>query len=438
MWKFNATNLGKITAAEVEVAPLVLFVGRNNTGKSYLATAMWALSSVPQILSVMDEPDAMRFEWNDIKRPAFAEGFRLEVTQAMANEAVQRLNQALRNKTSDFLSEIFAFKGLKDTTLSLSLPESFEPFRISITQPAGEGEKRPFLQMRVEKKPSVNITYRFPPMQADEITRQAQRRIFAEVIRHSQSGRTAASGGTIYIPAARTGLMLSYPALIAQLFEPEGPPIPFPRPVIDFLQRLSLGFSPRGRQTNQITTWMERNILKGNLEYEEAEAYKVNYIPENTQVSIPLHVASSMVTEMVPILLAIRSAPTVSQIILEEPEAHLHLSAQREMARAIARLLNSGIRVTVTTHSDTFVQQINNLMQIYKHPKREDLLRELGYDEIDLINPEHARAYEFLSAPSGSVVNEVDRSPEGFIVTSLNDTLFALAKETIRVGAEGE
>ena len=108
------------------------------------------------------------------------------------------------------------------------------------------------------------------------------------------------------------------------------------------------------------------------------------------------------------------------------------------MARALARLVNSGVNVLVTTHSDTFVQQINNLMHLYNHPRKSELMQKLGYEESDLINPEHAKAYEFLENGEKTNVSEVKRELEGFIVPSLNDTLMKLAKETIALQEDVE
>ena len=44
-YKLIVENYGKIEKAELEVAPLTLFVGDNNSGKSYLLSLLWALFS---------------------------------------------------------------------------------------------------------------------------------------------------------------------------------------------------------------------------------------------------------------------------------------------------------------------------------------------------------------------------------------------------------
>jgi len=58
---------------------------------------------------------------------------------------------------------------------------------------------------------------------------------------------------TLYIPAARTGLMLSLPVMITQLFERDtAPTIQLPLPLRDFLRRLTLPPVPARLQQNQI------------------------------------------------------------------------------------------------------------------------------------------------------------------------------------------
>ncbi|MCB9527343.1 MAG: hypothetical protein H6701_02940 [Myxococcales bacterium] len=42
-WTLKVEDFGRIAAAEVTVKPLTVLVGRNNSGKSYLATLIWGL-----------------------------------------------------------------------------------------------------------------------------------------------------------------------------------------------------------------------------------------------------------------------------------------------------------------------------------------------------------------------------------------------------------
>ena len=44
-WKLRVEDYGKIKSAEIEMAPLTLFVGDNNSGKSYLLALLWGIEN---------------------------------------------------------------------------------------------------------------------------------------------------------------------------------------------------------------------------------------------------------------------------------------------------------------------------------------------------------------------------------------------------------
>ncbi len=53
-YKLIVENFGKINKAEIEICPLTLFVGDNNSGKSYLLSLIWALFEEMWILHIME------------------------------------------------------------------------------------------------------------------------------------------------------------------------------------------------------------------------------------------------------------------------------------------------------------------------------------------------------------------------------------------------
>ena len=44
-WRLKVSEYGKIGHADIEVAPLTLFVGDNNSGKSYLMSLLWGIQN---------------------------------------------------------------------------------------------------------------------------------------------------------------------------------------------------------------------------------------------------------------------------------------------------------------------------------------------------------------------------------------------------------
>ncbi len=45
-WRLKVSGYGKIESAEIETAPLTLFVGDNNSGKSYLMSLLWGIRNL--------------------------------------------------------------------------------------------------------------------------------------------------------------------------------------------------------------------------------------------------------------------------------------------------------------------------------------------------------------------------------------------------------
>ena len=111
-----------------------------------------------------------------------------------------------------------------------------------------------------------------------------------------------------------------------------------------------------------------------------------------------------MVSELAPLILFLKYLVRPGDLlILEEPESHLHPAAQLQMARGIARLVNAGVQVLITTHSGDFVGQINNLLRTSN--ASEKTARSFGLEQEDCLSPEQVSAYGFrIDADLGGAV----------------------------------
>lgn len=146
----------------------------------------------------------------------------------------------------------------------------------------------------------------------------------------------------------------------------------------DFMQRLILYDVPnpnfrirRRRMQNQamksLAEALEQRTLAGKVRASRPSpgGYpEFVYRPAEVNQDIRLSRASSMVSELAPVVLFIRgNIDGGDTLIIEEPEAHLHPAAQTEMAATLAQLVRSGVRVVVTTHSDWLLKELGNLMR---------------------------------------------------------------------------
>lgn len=438
MSKIKAARLGRITEGEVELAPLTILVGKNNTGKSYLANLIWAISNI-SMLSTIDGKRSPRPAWlSDLMRPFDAVSQRSYIASEAEVTRVFKSGQSeLNRKTEAFLSSIFAHDGFSDTKITLE-PDDFPEIEITVS-PSAEQVAKDSASSTVSVISKVNgevWSARYWPMFAfQDLSQWLLDQTFFDLIGTIALGREwQRFRQAVYIPAARTGLMLALPTMVESALERHSPSAPSNRPLAlsQFIQRMARPADATVKfDAADVRDFITERMLFGSLKEKKGTVREYRYQPDGIDVQLPLHAVSSMITELAPLMVELGTNLYKDHIIFEEPEAHLHLEAQREMARVIARLVSSGIMVTLTTHSDTFLQQINNLMTLHGHPNRKSLMEKFGYDQADLIDPDDAKAFEFSPTDTGTQIKAVVKSTEGFVVPTLNATLMALARETV-------
>lgn len=71
-------------------------------------------------------------------------------------------------------------------------------------------------------------------------------------------------------------------------------------------------------------------------------------------------------TYVMPILVAILSAPIGSMLFIENPEAHIHPNGQGKLAELICRAAQAGVQIMLETHSDHIINGILVQMKRFK------------------------------------------------------------------------
>ena len=228
-----------------------------------------------------------------------------------------------------------------------------------------------------------------------------------------------------YLPADRTGVMHSYPVVasaLAHSFTTAGAGRS-PGPVLsgvmaDFFTDLGrLSRTDAGNPEKvpaRLAETLEENLLGGRILVDDARIGNpaISYRPEGWQNNLSLIRASSMVTELAPIVLYLRHIVESGDVlIIEEPEAHLHPAMQASFARELARLVSSGVRVVMTTHSEWILEQIGNLVRATELPRE----KRHGIKGSDIaLEPASVGAWLFKprSSEEGFRVEEIVLDPE--------------------------
>ena len=176
---------------------------------------------------------------------------------------------------------------------------------------------------------------------------------------------------------------------------------------------------------------MEREILLGQIDAPRQDRAALMY--RSGDLELEVQRASSMVAELAPLDLWIRDLLNADDLlVIDEPEAHLHPRNQRLIARVLARVASSGVRVLILTHSSTIVHQISNVVRSSLLDSKERLA--IGLDDDDILRPDQVGLYRFRSTSDGVVVDEIPYDPEfGFPEEGFYEVAEAISDETFEI-----
>jgi rRNA-processing protein FCF1 len=153
------------------------------------------------------------------------------------------------------------------------------------------------------------------------------------------------------------------------------------------------------------------------------------FSPNNSESKLEIHLTSSTVKSLAPLVFYLRhQAQKGDFIIIDEPELNLHPNNQIKIARFLARLVNEGFKVMVSTHSDYIMRELNSLIMLgtgkKKSPeKTEDLLKKYKkyeYDKNQLLDNKQVGVYLFSQ---GKDVEELEIREDGFEIATIDETV---------------
>ena len=112
----------------------------------------------------------------------------------------------------------------------------------------------------------------------------------------------------------------------------------------------------------------------------------------------------------------------------------LHPQLQRKMGKVISRIVNSGIGMVVTTHSDIMLQHFNNMIKLAKRSDYKEICEKLGYTDLDLLNSSQIKVYQLrVKAKEKTIVEELVCGENGFAIPTFNDALDLIMNEAYEI-----
>lgn len=445
-WKLIVEDYGKIKSAEIEVAPLTMFVGDNNSGKSYLLALLWGIEKFGVEALIGDEyvdTEEVKplVDWLCEQIDVTVKKQKHEVSLGqMSNTLEVFLNAQLRKNKNNLVTKIFNSKSAEIGNLKIELGDLNDKiFSFEL------GYAQEFFQMIDDNRKGFGFNGN---LVVDKSYKEQKfliwfliQGIYSSIL--NISTEESGTDESIYLPAARTGFMLTKDIInkvgrknTFNLTEEKEAITPFIRPINQFLDIIGdLSVETFGNEKNlKLASDLENEMANGTIEFSALPNREVQYIPMGYKKSIPLRLSSAVVTELSPLILILKHKRHVERFYYEEPEMCLHPQLQNIMGKIIGRMINSGIQMVITTHSDIMLQHINNMIKLSKRDDCEEICKKLGYGEIDLLSNNQVKVYQLRTSKRGKTeVVQLKCGENGFAVPTFNDALDKIMNEAYEI-----
>ena len=433
MTRIEVKDFGPIAEGAVDLKPLTVFIGPNNSGKSYMALLVYALSRVGAGSTIPGQ-------WGDIFDKVLTSGIPPEeLPDATYSGAApdagppeELLRDELRRCFGAEIQELVRRGDPASDSFSVAVPYELPDMHLQwevqshggeLVQAGWEDERNRFKRYFDQKGVAAGVVSYLVEMLFDVIL--------------------SGLGQPHYLPASRTGILLGHKTLssliVGQASLAWVRPMEVPRltgAVTDLIQAMLLlepFRKPRG-DIKAVVDFIEREITRGKVDVDQSAEYPEIFFEDATG-RYRLNQVSSTVSEIAPLVLFLKYVVEPGErVIIEEPESHLDSGHQRHLASAIAMMVNAGLNVLVTTHSDFFVSELNNL--ILASGVDQEYTKD--YDARELLRPEQIGACFFNPGDEGTRVEDIKVTREdGIDVDSFSKVFRDIYDETIRLEHAG-
>ncbi len=382
-------NFGPIAEATINLHPLTVFVGPSNTGKTYFSTLIYALHGIfngfsrlpgrPRQMGPLGLYESLRRINADIS--AVLEKLNTSSRSLKFSDLPQEICDMLQSEIKDpesLRTELKRCFDLNSITDLIRLKDGQRDEMTVALEVSEENQKLWDFNLKAFEsdltvRGSVNENL---AIQSKEWVMSTEKLDISDLYIALALELSRYAEDRAYLPAARSGIMQSHRVIASSLIEraTRGGLTPLEVPtfsgiVADFMKQLILYEKSEepDEEMQHLADALESDVLAGQILIKPAPSGYPDFLyrPREMGEEVRLTRAASMVSELAPVVLLLRSGihPGVT-LIIEEPEAHLHPGAQTEIALTLAGLVRAGVRVVVTTHSDWLLKEIANLIRI--------------------------------------------------------------------------
>ncbi len=398
--KIEFKNLGPLESGEFELRDFTLFCGKNNTGKTYVNYLIYA---------ILETLQNFKTDFNLNIDTLLKEGTQSIDIIEIFDDNFDRVLKEISKSVKENLYTIFNCKKefFKDVYLKIELNKEEKKKKLlnwEYSKPVTRGQEKIKVMDIMKEKGKKEVTFIYLENElSEEIMRNILKNYLNELLK-----KRSDFVENIEINSEEKLELSSYS-----------------KPVKDYLEILTQLDILDKKNTDdknimKIAEEMEKEIIKGKYRIDKN---KIIYQTENEK-ELDLYLASSTVKTIFGIIFYLRHLIKKGDyLIIDEPELNLHPENQIKIARLLARMAKSGIRIIISTHSDYISKELNNLLMLNnKFKGKEEIIERYGYNEQDILSSAKVGAYLFADR----VMQKMEITDEGIITRTFDEVIESL------------
>lgn len=378
--KISVENLGTIKKGEISLdKDLTIFTGENNSGKSYMSYLVYEILQTLQrntssynnnLAFIVEQADANliwgNFTNNKLKFSLY------HLTGLIAQFENNLTKQIIGIFLGDIVNKAFNLE-ISETFLATTAISY-----LSIKEKLCEVIKNKYKYIKLQDEDTIfsNLIL----LQAEKLPNinEIKGLIISEIIEIIRS-----SFRLYFVPAERTAINMFYNDIVKQRAL-ENEELRSGNNIVETLNKMQQQGKLLPRSPKPITDYIYfcydfRNyVLKPPTEFADLATELENLLGGGVGVSgfgdlqfqptketnqIPLYLSSSLVKSWSGVVIYLRHLAQKGNILMiDEPEINLHPKSQVLIARFLAKMVNRGIKIVVSTHSDYILRELSTLI----------------------------------------------------------------------------
>lgn len=438
-WTFSIQNLGNLERGEIEVKPLTLLCGPNNTGKTWVMYTIYGFLNnrdvnsfvgIDQIITDLKENGILEFNLEEWLRKNFK-----STLNSIEKTIKNKLPSIFSSDNTLFENSSFRWEVDLDEILERNRGSSFE-FEFSL----GSKQLHAFKAIKVKDSQVISMTL------MKDLPKELLDDVISSLIYSYLLGKNIQQQSAFLIPAERNGLHLFYRELSSRrtallhhasrdeldlhLLLKDVLGSKYAKPIADYIDWLNdlTNIKKSAEKNNYHDLAEEVKKLIGGKYNIDAEG-NITFVPKKkrggpTVPKMELHLSSSTAKSLFGLWFYLEyQAREESILMIDEPELNLHPSNQRLVARLIAKMVNKGLKIVVSTHSDYFVRELNSLIMLGENQGdqtvKSQLLKKYSIDSESLLTKDKIGAYVF----EDRLLKSMEVNNEGIIAKTFDEQI---------------